>query len=600
MMNSQVEEIKSRINIVDLVGEYVRLTKSGTNWKGLCPFHHEKSPSFMVNEEKQIFHCFGCAKGGDVLAFVMEIESLGFREALKLLAEKTGVQLEQHNAKADYNKNKSIEILELATKFYETQLWKGMGKDKVLGYLYDRGINNESIKQFRLGYAPPGWDNIIKFLTGRGFEIANIEKAGLIIRKEGERNRYYDRFRDRIMFPIADPMGKILGYSARVTPGQDESQAKYINSPETGIYHKSKALYGINLAKNEIKQKNFTLLVEGNLDVVAAHQAGLKNTVAVSGTALTAEQIDILKRYGESIKMLFDMDNAGEQASERSADLCFQKGISVDIVRLSEGKDAADAVKSNPQMLMDAVANSTPAMEYFFRKALNKHSKDNAEGKKLIAVEVLKRAANLSSEIEKSHWIKNIAQELEVEEKVIVGVLNAVAHNPNVRREYVNEETAIIEEKDEFKKRSLVIRDKIAGIVMSDPKVWSNTLEIFQQKEELQKDLMLAYIFAKGQLCNFSFDELMLKTDDERMRQMLQKLYFDGKYYFDSARNFIEYSNDEKGQLAVQYINEFLRELQKEKLSGIIKEIKIAEQKGDRERLTILMGEFTKLSQELK
>ncbi|HOX10427.1 MAG TPA: DNA primase, partial [Candidatus Moranbacteria bacterium] len=298
-MNNNVEEVKARLNIVDIVSEYVRLTKAGANWKGLCPFHHEKSPSFMVNEDKQIFHCFGCAKGGDVFTFVQEMESLEFREVLKMLADKAGVQLEQYKSEDTGNKKRILAALELATKFYETQLWKGMGKDKIMQYLHERGLTDKSIQKFRLGYAPNGWDNIIKFLTGRGFTIQEIAQTGLLVEKTADSNQntansnknFYDRFRDRIMFPISDNMGNVIGYSARVAPGGDESQAKYVNTPETVVYHKSKVLYGLNHAKQDIKNKNYVLLVEGNMDVIASSQAGLGNVVAVSGTALTPDQI---------------------------------------------------------------------------------------------------------------------------------------------------------------------------------------------------------------------------------------------------------------------------------------------------------------------
>lgn len=604
-MNSAIEDIKARTNIVDLVGEYVRLTKAGTNWKGLCPFHHEKSPSFMVNEEKQFWHCFGCAKGGDSFSFIMEIESLGFREALKLLADKTGVQLEEYTNKENENKNKAFEILELATKFYQTQLWKGMGKTKVLGYLKERGLTDESIKQFALGYAPPGWDNILKFLISRGYNIEEINKTGLLVQKNQEKAKntinqsaanFYDRFRDRIMFPIQDAMGKVIGYSARVAPGGDESQAKYINTPETGIYHKSKALYGINHAKSEIKKKNFTLLVEGNMDVIASHQAGIKNTVAVSGTALTSEQIDILKRYGEAIKMLFDMDSAGEQASERSADLCFQKGINVNVVRLLEGKDAAEVVQKDSQKLLDAVEKSVPAMEYFYKRTLEKYSKEKSEDKKKIASEILKRVKNLSNEIERSHWIKKLAQELDVEEKVIFGVLKSLDRFLNIK----GEEKEIETENPVFQKRSEIIRNKIAGLAMSDAEVWKAYVNIFRKNELLANDQLLSYLFTQGPICNFSFDELALKIEDENSRARLQKLYFDAKYQFDNSQSIIEYTSEEKNELIGQYMAEFEKELQKQQLADIIKEIRIAEQNGNKARLNILMNEFTKLSQQLR
>jgi DNA primase len=600
-MNNNVEDIKSRINIVDLVGEYVRLTKAGTTWKGLCPFHNEKSPSFMVNEEKQFWHCFGCAKGGDVFAFVMEIESLGFREALILLAEKTGVQLETYNKNEGERKSRTTEILELATQFYEKQLWQGTVGDKMLAYLKERGLNDESIKIFRLGYAPLGWDNIIKFLAGKGFELNEIEKTGLLVKKEGDAG-YYDRFRDRIMFPIADSMGKIVGYSARVAPGGDESQAKYINTPESEVYHKGNALYGINLAKNEIKHENSVLLVEGNMDVVAAHQAGIRNTVAISGTALTEKQIEILKRYAERVDMLFDMDSAGQNAARKSADLCFQKGMNVRIVQLKDGKDAAEVVQKDPKLLVTAVESAKDAMEYFLENSVKKNSSSGADSKKAIAAETLNHIKNFSSEIEKSYWIKKLAQAIDVEEKAIIGVLKSIENNNLITKQPVinRQQNTEVSDKDSFEKRSAVIRDKIAGIMISDEFVWKDILKKFGNNEKIKSDNLLAYLFLKGPESGFSFENLILTTQHEQSRKTLQKLFLDAKYQFDSKQNIIEYTAIEKNELIAQYIEEFLKELQKDQLASIIKEIKKAEQEGDKSLLRKLMNEFTKLSQELK
>lgn len=596
-MNNNVEEIKSRLNIVDVVGEYVRLTKAGANWKGLCPFHGEKSPSFMVNEEKQIFHCFGCTKGGDVFTFVQEIESLEFREALKMLAEKAGVQLEQYKGQPQEqdSKKRVLSALELATKFYETQLWKGSGKEKIMQYLKDRGINDESIQTFRLGYAPGGWDNILKFLLDRGYSLVEIEKTGLLVKKENG-GGYYDRFRDRIMFPIMDAFGIVVGYSARVTPGQDESQAKYINSPESIVYHKSKALYGISLAKQEIKQKNYVLLVEGNLDVIASAQAGLKNVVAVSGTALTGDQLTIIKRYTENIAMLFDMDSAGQQAARKSADLCFQKNLNVKIVTLEDGKDAADVVQKNPQLLLDAVKKSVMAMEYFFRIALEKHDGKTADGKQGIAKEVLAHVANLESQIEKTHWVKKIAHELDVEEKIISDVLKDIGKNISEVKE---PQKILAEQIASFEKRSDALKETLAGLIMSNQKIWQ---EIFEQEVEsdwAKNDSLLQFVLKNGASSNYLFDVFLGSIGDEKVIERLRKIYFKAKYLF-TQEGVVEYSTEELGGIVRNYINQYIKELQKEKLHVIIREIENAEQKGDKETLAKQMREFTELSQQMQ
>ena len=610
-MNSSVEDIKSRINIVDFIGEYVKLQNAGVNWKALCPFHNEKTPSFVVSEEKQIWHCFGCDKGGDIFSFLMEIEGVEFKEALKILAEKAGVELARYgyNPRAAASKNRTLEILELASKFYEKQLWDGSGKEKILGYLRERSLKDKTIKEFRLGYAPPGWDNMLKFLIAREYKIEEILKTGLLVQRtvnseqgtmnSEQGNNCYDRFRDRIIFPIADVMGRVVGFSARVAPGGDESQAKYVNTPETEAYHKSAALYGIDKAKQEIKDKKFVLLVEGNMDVIASHQAGIKNTVAVSGTALTPQQLDILKRYTDNIKMFFDMDEAGQAAALRSAELAFQKDINVSIVRLEKGKDAADAVKENPKEFLEAVKNSVSAMEYFFRQAFEKHNKDGARGKKMIAEELLNIIKNFSNEIEKTHWIKKLAQKLEVDEKALVGALERISSKPPIR-EAAQEE----EEGDNWlaEKKTEIIKRKIIGLMLADSQVWKRVVE--KEKERFlflfQNDGIFKDMAEKGKQAGFEFEKFLALLENEKQKEILRDLCFKSRYQFGDNQEIKENSFKDSWRLTEQYLKNAEQELYKEKLEAIIKDIEKAEKVGDKNMAGILMKEFSKISQKLK
>jgi DNA primase len=332
------------------------------------------------------------------------------------------------------------------------------------------------------------------------------------------------------------------------------------------------------------------------MDVIASAQAGIGNTVAVSGTALTTEQITMLKRYTENIAMLFDMDSAGQQATQKSADLCLQKGVTVKIVTLEDGKDAADVVQKDPELLLNAVKKSVLAMDHFFNIAIDKYDKKTADGKMHIAKEVLAHVANIESQIEKAHWIKKIAHEVDVEEKVINDVLKKVVANVG---QPTLTEPILTEQSDSFQKRSDIIRNSLVGLVLSDAKIWKETLETHAESDWAKNDSLVQFVLKNGTKAEFSFDKLLADIDDQRAIDSLRKIYFNAKYLF-TQESVVEYSEEELRDLVSSYISKYIKELQKERLHGIIKQIENAEQKGDKETLAKLMSEFTKLSQEMQ
>lgn len=597
MASGDIEEIKTRLNIVDVLRDYIRLEKAGANYRALCPFHNEKSPSFMVNEDKQMWHCFGCQKGGDVFGFVMEIEGLEFKEALKLLAEKAGIELKKINPKLAAEKNKTLEILELATKFYETQLWKGEGKVRIMNYLKERGLQDEIIKEFRLGYAPIGWRNLLTFLEGRGYKAEEVLKTGLIIKKEGKVGQYYDRFRDRIIFPVADTNGKVVGYSARVAPGGDESQAKYVNTPETEVYHKSKILYGIDKAKQEMRQKDFVLLVEGNLDVIASAQAGIKNTVAVSGTALTPEQVALINRYTDKVKMFFDMDSAGEKATKKSIKLCFEKDIAVEVVELPEGKDAADVAQKDPEQLKQAVAEAKSAMDYFFGKVFSKHDKKKVGDKKIIAAELLDMIGNIASAIEKSHWIKKLGEELDLDESILTDMLKQAT----LRERITTEKSPISEETAHFapKEKIDVLTNDLIGLMLIFSDVW----RVIKEKELIKalslKDSLLNFLIEKGADFQYSLDDFLKSSVDREMKERAENIYAEKKYRVGLNNEVEEIIINNPLQEAEKCVNELQKEIKKKELRAIIEDLKIAEKQGDKTAAQFLRVQSKKLTEEL-
>ncbi|MCK9378531.1 MAG: DNA primase [Candidatus Moranbacteria bacterium] len=598
-MNSNTEEIKARVNIVDFIGGYVRLQKAGSSWKACCPFHGEKTPSFVVNDEKQFWHCFGCGKGGDIFTFLMEMEGLEFREALKILAERAGVEISQYNAQAEKEKNRGMEILELTSKFYQKQLWDGMGKEKILNYLFERGLQEKTINDFRLGYAPGGWSNLTDFLLGRGFSMEEISRTGVVVERQNENNahRSYDRFRNRIMFPIADSMGRIVGFTARVAPGEDESQAKYVNTPETDFYHKSRILYGIDKAKNAIKKMDQVVLVEGNMDVIASFQAGIENVIAVSGTALTQQQIETIKRYTKNLCLFFDADSAGRQAIIRSCEMAFANDLNVSIITPKEGKDAADVVKKDSEELKRLVKEAIGAMEYFLQNLFSQYDSNNIAEKKKIVDESVALISNFPKEIDKQHWGKVLAQRLNIDEKIIYNEISdkIVGKNQYPRRE----EPEGNEKKLPFqaKKRSDIISEKILFLFLKNDDVWRKAEEEYHNEieEYLGKNNFLSSVLAIGKKNDFKFDRFELSIKDEEMREFLRKLKFSGEAGIENEEKSKEQAFENDWKYFQQLMEELGREKKKEKIDFLARKIATAEKNGSKDEVKKLTQEFSDL-----
>lgn len=548
----------------------------------------------MVSEERQMWHCFGCQKSGDVFAFVMEMEGLDFREALKVLADKAGVQLSNYNPEASKKQDRTLEILELATKWYEHQLWNGSGKTKIAEYLRGRGLQDETIKEFRLGYAPKGWCNLLDFLNKRDFQNEEILRAGLIIKKDNA-NEHYDRFRERIMFPIRDYLGRVVGYSARVAPGGDETQAKYVNTPETEVYHKSKILYGIDKAKEGIKQAKFALLVEGNLDVIAAHQAGLKNAVAVSGTALTADQIGIIKRYAPKIKMFFDMDAAGEAATKKSVKLCLEKDMAVEVVTLPIGKDAADIARENPEQLRRAVEESAGIMEYFLQKLYAKFDRKKVENKRKIADECLDIITSFENAVEKSHWIKKLAEGLDIAETALTDSLKKISLRSKVGQgEAAGEEAEPLSPKTKIE----ILNEELIGLMLVSADVWKEAKKREEDILSFSKDSLLNMMLANSESVCFDFDKFIIFLQVAPEKKRAQKIFFQKKYRIDLNNNFEEMTlADPIGELEA-CLKKLKKEKKREDLIRLTIDLKQAEEKKDQEAIMFLRQEFNRISQE--
>ena len=414
-MRGTVDSIKERLDIVEVVSSYLKLEKSGQNFKGKCPFHNEKTPSFFVSPSRQSFYCFGCGAKGDIFSIVEEMEGVDFKGALKVLAERAGVEIEYNRGESKTEKDKLYNALEDASMFFESELEKN---PEALDYLKSRGVTKDSIKIWRLGWAPLEWRALFSNLSAAGYSKEILIKAGLVksADKENGDKTPYDVFRGRITFPLFDVNGRIIAFSGRALAM--ETEPKYLNTPDTVLFTKSEVLYGLDKAKDEIRKKNYTVLVEGQLDLVLSHQVGVKNTVASSGTAFTQIHLERLKRLSPRIILAFDGDGAGEKAAEKSALLSLSLGMEVKIAELPTGSDPADLSKNNPEEWKEVLRKATHAIEFALNKIIKLETDQRKIGK-AINTKVLPMLTLLESSIERSYFVSLIAKYSLIKEEII-------------------------------------------------------------------------------------------------------------------------------------------------------------------------------------
>lgn len=428
-----VQQIKDRLSITDVVSQYVKLERAGLSMRARCPFHSERSPSFFVSHERGTYHCFGCNVGGDIFSFVEQIEGLDFKGALKILAEKAGVPLVYEKKEKTDSRDRLFELLETATIFYTSHL-----TDSAREYLEKRGIHEETVRSFRVGLAGDAWDELFKYLRAKGFSEKEIIDAGLA--KRNERRNVTDKFRNRIMFPIADSAGRVVGFSGRIVPASGASAAekredgfeppKYMNSPETELFHKSRILYGFDRAKHAIRKHNCAVLVEGQVDLLASHQAGWGNTVAVSGTAFTAEHAALIRRMTDNLVIALDADEAGIKAAGRTARTAIASGINVKVAQLPTGLDPADLIlKSGAEAWRETIRTAKDIIA-FLLDVLREHAPQQDKFRRNVEAVVLPFIADVQSPIARDQYVRVVAGQLGVGE---AAVAEAVAKLPRTR-----------------------------------------------------------------------------------------------------------------------------------------------------------------------
>ena len=414
------DEIKQKIEISELIGEYLQFKPAGSNsFKAVCPFHSEKTPSFQVSSEKQIWHCFGCGEGGDCLSFVMKMEGMDFPEALLHLGKKVGVEVKRFSSVEGNLKQRLLELNDLAAKFFRKVLLDSTKATNVRDYVLSREIPENISEKFRLGFALDDWNALTVFLLKKGYSETEIIQAGLGLKKKSG-SGIVDRFRNRMMIPLFDHHGNVVGFTGRVLPGSDKDGPKYMNSPETPIYHKGSLLYGLNFAKRGVKDNKCVVVVEGNLDVIASHKIGVDNVVASSGTALTEDQIKLLSRYTNTIVFAFDQDVAGFNAAKRGISIARSLDFDVRAAILPDlFNDPDDLIKNSPDIWKEITTNSVPIMEYLINSVVKGKDVTNIDDKRLIAKELLPAISDMNNVVEREHWLQKVSGLLGVETSIL-------------------------------------------------------------------------------------------------------------------------------------------------------------------------------------
>jgi DNA primase len=468
-MDNTLDEIKKKIDIVDLVNSYVPLKKMGRNFKACCPFHDEKTPSFVVSPDRQIWHCFGgCQDGGDIFKFLMRYENITFYESLKLLAEKAGVKLKNidFEDKEWSKKERLLEINKISAEYYHYLLTKHKLGETARKYLTGRQMNDKLIETFMLGYSPSSWESLYSFLKKKNFTDEEILRTGLVIKKD--KGGYYDRFRGRLMFPLKDTNNNIVGFSGRVLDGENK-EAKYVNTPETEIYHKRETLFGISQTKDSIRKQNEAIITEGEFDMISCFKEGITNVVAVKGSAVTQEQLRLLKRYTQKLILSLDSDFSGNETTKRAIIDAENMEFEINVVQIDFAKDPDEALKKDPVKFKQAIKKPVPIYDFIISNALKKYPEKDAFSKKKFAEEVLPFLGYIKNPIIQNHYVKKISTILEIDNSTIEKMLRNKKYLPP-------EKKIIIPEIENIQRQEMLERYLVSLIFQNE-----NPIDIYKK-----------------------------------------------------------------------------------------------------------------------
>lgn len=573
-MNDAREEIKSRISIEDLAGEYLELKRTGRNFKALSPWTNERTPSFIVSPDKQIWHDFSSGKGGDIFGFIMEVEGMNFREALEFLARKAGVEIETFNSKRSKEiaekKERLRKILQISSNFYQHMLIRDK---KALNYVFKkRKLSKEIVQDFKVGYAPNGQKILTNFLLKKGFSLNDIRDAGLLNRFGG------DIFRNRMVITLKDASGEPVGFTGRII--DDEPNApKYLNTPQTLLYDKSSNIFGLSQAKNEIRKTGFAVVVEGNMDVISSHQVGVENVVATAGTAMTVNHLKALSRFSNDIRLCFDSDQAGINATERAISLGQQAGVELSIITLDQSagqaKDPDELIQKDIELWRKSISNPQPAMEWVFDQYQKRLDISTAKGKKDFSTIALKLVENLNDPVEKDFYINEISKRISVSKATL---LNKIGEEKKPEK---TKKRVKIEKTDKKFVDDFLYEDDLLALAIKEPRLAKMLSDLKGNSlHGEQRNKILEILKSEDMELLKSFDEyvkILLLKADERLG------------------NIKESATDEMKRLIQKVKTENLR-TQKENLQA---ELENAEIQGDENLKTKILSKIIELNKEL-
>jgi DNA primase len=606
---SKAEEVKNKLDVVDVIGEYISLKSAGSNFKALCPFHNEKTPSMMISPEKQIWHCFGCGKGGDLISFVMEIEGLDFIEALKILGNKAGVIIDDGNFSQNNKKNKILQILDLSRKYYHFVLKSKKESNKSINdinnYLKKRGLDDTAIDFWQIGYSLNSYDDIINFLKSKGFSDVEIFEAG--ISYKNNKGRYLNRFRNRIMFPINDSNGRTIAFTARINPldeNADKSLGKYINSPQSIAYNKSSVLFALDRAKMEIKKKEFLILVEGQMDAISAHNAGFKNTCAVSGTSLTLQQLKLIKRYTSNIVLAFDQDLGGETATDRGIDEALKLGFSIKIASLEKGRDPDDIIRENPGKFKEAIEKSRAVIEYYISREIENNNLKDPSKRNLAINRILRVVNNLYNKVEQDFWVKELSQKTGIDEVFLREDLQKISEKKeaNFNREKEEEKDPTREDKDEegpLSREDMIMENLLSILFKSEDNyeyVFNNLSDEYILGR--YKDFYSNLIIAHNKIDKLSFKEIKLyfeKVNRSDLSSLFDKILMISDFKWSEISSEDPFVKNEIIKNIVDIKKFFIKERIKKENLLLIE----AEKSNDVDRVNSSMKKIKKLNDDL-